>query len=72
MPSKLSIENAFRHSQNPKNRKRTNDISNKNIGFGSDFNEVIILSDGKKEKIPRIKKSLLADKIVERVISQLN
>ena len=49
-----------------------NDISDKNIGFGSDFNEVIILSDDKKEKIPRIKKSLLADKIVERVISQLN
>tara|TARA_B100000131_G_scaffold25690_1_gene24523 strand:- start:103 stop:1299 length:1197 start_codon:yes stop_codon:yes gene_type:complete len=49
-----------------------NDISNKNIGFGSDFNEVVILSDDKKEKIPRIKKSLLADKIVERVISQLN
>lgn len=39
---------------------------------GSDFNEVVILSDDKKEKIPRIKKSLLADKIVERVISQLN
>ncbi len=49
-----------------------NDISDKNIGFGSDFNEVIILSDDKEEKIPRIKKSLLADKIVERVISQLN
>ena len=49
-----------------------NDISNKNIGFGSDFNEVFILSNEKKEKIPRIKKSLLADKIVERVISQLN
>ena len=49
-----------------------NDISDKNIGFGSDFNEVFILSNDKKEKIPRIKKSLLADKIVERVISQLN
>ena len=49
-----------------------NNVSNKNIGFGSDFNEVVILSDDKKEKIPRIKKSLLADKIVERVISQLN
>ena len=49
-----------------------NDVSDTNIGFGSDFNEVVILSDDKKEKIPRIKKSLLADKIVERVISQLN
>ena len=49
-----------------------NDISDKSIGFGSDFNEVVILSNGKKEKIPRIKKSLLAEKIVERVISQLN
>jgi len=49
-----------------------NDVSDKNIGFGSDFNEVIILSGDKKEKIPKIKKSLLADKIVERIISQLN
>ena len=49
-----------------------NDISDKSIGFGSDFNEVVILSNGKKEKIPRIKKSLLAEKVVERVISQLN
>ena len=49
-----------------------NDVSDVNIGFGSDFNEVVILRDGEIEKIPRIKKSLLADKIVERVISQLN
>ena len=49
-----------------------NDVSDKNIGFGSDFNEVIILSGDKKEKIPKIKKSLLADKIVERIISKLN
>ena len=50
-----------------------NDISNPSIGFESDFNEVSIFYKNMiNEKIPRIKKSLLADKIVKRVISQLN
>ncbi len=49
-----------------------NDISNAKIGFGSDFNEVFILNDNNIEKISRTRKSLLADKIVKKVISQLN
>ena len=70
-------DNVVENSQKKLQQKKcdwiiANNVSNKNIGFGSDFNEVVILSDDKKEKIQRIKKSLLADKIVERVISQLN
>ena len=50
-----------------------NDVSNPSIGFGSDFNEVTIFYKNKEhEKIAKIKKSLLAEKIVERVISQIN
>lgn len=50
----------------------SNDVSDPTIGFGSDFNEVNILYNTNNEKIPKMKKSLLADKIVERVISNLN
>ena len=50
----------------------SNDVSDPTIGFGSDFNEVNILYEDSNEKLPRMKKSLLADKIVERVISNLN
>ena len=50
-----------------------NDVSDPNIGFGSDFNEVSIFYKNKGyEKIPKMRKSLLADKIVKKVISQLN
>jgi len=50
-----------------------NDVSDPSIGFESDFNEVSIFYKNMiNEKIPRIKKSLLADKIVKRVISQLD
>ena len=50
-----------------------NDVSDPNIGFGSDFNEVSIFYKNKEyEKIPKMRKSLLADKIVKKVISQLN
>ena len=50
-----------------------NDVSNDAIGFESDLNEVTIFYKGKdSEKFPRMKKSLLAKKIVEKVISQLN
>tara|TARA_B100000700_G_scaffold100833_1_gene113636 strand:+ start:1128 stop:2327 length:1200 start_codon:yes stop_codon:yes gene_type:complete len=51
----------------------SNDVSDPKIGFNSDYNEVTIFYKNKnQEKISKIKKSLLADKIVERVISQLN
>jgi phosphopantothenoylcysteine decarboxylase / phosphopantothenate---cysteine ligase len=50
-----------------------NDVSNKNIGFGSDFNEVTILyKNNKKEKLFTKKKSLISDEIIERVNNQLN
>ena len=52
-----------------------NDISNKSIGFDSDFNEVTILYKNKKindEKIYMKKKSEIADEIIDRVVSQLN
>ena len=50
-----------------------NDVSNTSIGFGSDFNEVTIFyKNNKHEKISKMKKSFLAEKIVQRVISQIN
>jgi len=52
-----------------------NDISNKSIGFESDFNEVIIFYKNKKindEKLTMKKKSEISDEIIDRVITQLN
>ena len=50
-----------------------NDVSNPSIGFESDFNEVsIFYKNMSNENLTKMKKSLLADKIVKRVISQLN
>ena len=50
-----------------------NDISNPDIGFDSEYNEVsIFYKNMKNEKIPKMKKSILADEIVKRVISQIN
>jgi len=50
-----------------------NDVSNTSIGFESDDNEVTIFYKNKKiEKIPKMKKTHIADKIVNRVISQIN
>ncbi len=50
-----------------------NDISKKNIGFDSDFNKVSIYYKNKSEEnLPKMKKSSLANEIVNRVISQLS
>jgi len=52
-----------------------NDVSNKSIGFDSDFNEVTIFYKDKKihdEKLTMKKKSEISDEIIHRVISQLN
>jgi len=52
-----------------------NDISNKSIGFDSDFNEVTIFYKNKKineEKLFMKKKSAISDEIIGRVINQLN
>ena len=50
-----------------------NDVSNKSIGFDSDFNEVTIFyKNDKKEKLFAKNKSLISEEIVERVNNQLN
>ena len=52
-----------------------NDVSNKSIGFDSDFNEVSIFYKDKKindEKLSMKKKSEISDQIIDRVLSQLN
>ena len=50
-----------------------NDVSNKNIGFDSDFNEVTIFYKNKrKEKLFKKNKSLISEEIVERINHQLN
>tara|TARA_Y100000816_G_scaffold267699_1_gene229315 strand:+ start:2925 stop:4130 length:1206 start_codon:yes stop_codon:yes gene_type:complete len=52
-----------------------NDISKKNKGFNSDFNEVTIHyknSKKKKEKLSYKKKSEISEEIVDRIVSQFN
>ena len=52
-----------------------NDVSNRSIGFDSDFNEVSIFYKNetiKDEKLIMKKKSEISDEIIDRVISQLN
>ena len=52
-----------------------NDVSNKSIGFDSDFNEVTIFYKNKNiddEKLHIKKKSVISDQIIERVINHLN
>ncbi len=50
-----------------------NDVSDSSIGFESDFNEVsIFYKNMNDEKLQKMKKSLLAEEIVKRVVSQLN
>ncbi len=50
-----------------------NDISKKDIGFESDFNEVsIFYKNNSEEKLQKMRKSNLAEEIVKRIISQLN
>ena len=53
----------------------SNDVSNKDIGFNSDYNEVTIHyknKDLEKEKLSYKKKSGISDEIVDRIIDQLN
>ena len=50
-----------------------NNVSDPTIGFGSDVNKVSIFYKNMKcEKLPKMKKSLLADNIVKKVIAHLN
>ena len=49
-----------------------NDVSNKEIVFDSDFNEVSILyKNGEIENISKDKKSVIANKIVKKIVSNL-
>ena len=53
----------------------SNDVSNKDIGFNSDYNEVTIHyknKDLKREKLSYKKKSGISDEVVDRIIDQLN
>jgi len=53
----------------------SNDVSNKDIGFNSDYNEVTIHyknRDVEKEKLSYKKKSGISDEIVDRILDQLN
>jgi len=70
-----NIENNAKTKLNNKNCDWiiSNDVSNKKIGFNSDFNEVTIhYSDKNKEKLSYKKKSEISDEIVDRIINQLN
>ena len=52
-----------------------NDVSNKSVGFDSNFNEVSIFYKEKKlddEKIIIKEKSKISDEIIDRIIKQLN
>tara|TARA_B100000700_G_scaffold325179_1_gene433243 strand:+ start:341 stop:1540 length:1200 start_codon:yes stop_codon:yes gene_type:complete len=50
-----------------------NDVSDSSIGFESDYNKVTIFYKDKKfEEIPKMKKSILSQKIVDKIILGLN
>ena len=50
-----------------------NDVSNKKIGFDSDFNEVsIFYKDKKTDKLKYKPKSEISDELVEKIINHLN
>ena len=50
-----------------------NDVSDKSIGFDSDENQVsIFYNNNKRETLDKMKKSLVAREIVNRVINKLN
>ena len=50
-----------------------NDISDQTIGFGSDLNKIsIFYRDKPEENFHKMKKSLVAEEIVKRVIQQIN
>jgi len=50
-----------------------NDVSNSEIGFNSEFNKVSIFYKNKNEEIiPKMKKSNIAEEIVNRIASEIN
>ena len=49
-----------------------NDISRKDIAFGSDYNEgVMLFADGYRNQLPRMTKSQMADRILDLVLPRL-
>ena len=49
-----------------------NDVSNKKIGFNSDYNEVTLIEpNGKTNVIKKSKKSFIASAIVEKIVNKL-
>ena len=51
----------------------SNDVSNKKIGFNSDFNEVsIFYKNNNSEKLKYKLKSEISDEVVEKIINHLN
>ena len=69
------LENYAKKKLNEKNCDWiiANDVSNKSIGFESDFNEVSILYKNKKiERLKYKSKSEISDELVEKIIDHLN
>ena len=70
-------KDVIENSQKKMNEKNcdwliANDVSNKEIGFDSDFNEVSILyKNGEIENISKDKKFVIANKIVKKIVSNL-
>jgi phosphopantothenoylcysteine decarboxylase/phosphopantothenate--cysteine ligase len=49
-----------------------NDISRKDIGFGSDFNAgLIVFSDGSRQEVERVTKREMADRILDAIVPRL-
>ncbi len=70
-----NLENYANEKLNEKNCDWiiANDVSNKKIGFDSDFNEVsIFYKNNNNEKISYKSKSEISDEVVEKIISHLN
>ena len=70
-------ENLLKNSENKLKKKQcdiliANNVSEKNVGFNSDYNKVIILEkNGAITKIEKNKKSFIANKIVNKIINKL-
>jgi len=69
------LENFAKKKLNEKNCDWiiANDISNKNIGFDSDYNEVLIFyKENTTDKLEYKLKSEISDEVVEKIINHLN
>ena len=66
------------HAEEKLKRKRlgaivANDISRKDIGFGSDYNEgVMLFADGTRQVLERTTKRVMADRILDLVLPKLS